>query len=238
MTQTFRVLEVFFEIIQTQLPNFIISLLNPLNKASKSNENGQSSKTQSSGLGLHYFNCGESGHQMTECKKERKYSKNLFVSTEESEGYQEEETEEFIEELTFDSSGSARFVEEHGDNRPMLIVNRAFFIPKGQDKDKWFQKKYFSDYLYNWEKNMSYSNRLKQLRESYFRGSCNETKFKNRISSNFVQAHMLKKKCQVTVSRRCLVSLSIGSIYKDQIWCNVVIVDACHLLLGRPWQSD
>ena len=76
---------------------------------------------------------------MTECKKEWKYGKNLFVSTEESEDYQEEETEE----PTFDSSGSARSIEEHGDNIPMLIVNRAFFIPKGQDKDKWFQKNIF-----------------------------------------------------------------------------------------------
>ncbi|KAH9706010.1 Endonuclease [Citrus sinensis] len=48
----------------------------------------------------------------------------------------------------------------------------------------------------------------------------------------------LKKGNQVTVSKRCLVSLSIGSIYKDKIWCDVVAMDACHLLLGRPWQYD
>ena len=48
----------------------------------------------------------------------------------------------------------------------------------------------------------------------------------------------LKKENQVTVSKHCLVSLSIGSIYKDKIWCDVVVRDACHLLLGRPWQYD
>ncbi|KAH9693434.1 Endonuclease [Citrus sinensis] len=74
--------------------------------------------------------------------------------TEESEDYQEEETEEFAVEPTFDSSGSAQSVEEHGDSGPMLIVNRAFFTPK------------------------------------------------------------------------------------DKIWCDVVAMDACHLLLGRPWQYD
>lgn len=42
----------------------------------------------------------------------------------------------------------------------------------------------------------------------------------------------------MTVSKRCLVSLSIGSIYKDKIWCDVVAIDACHLLLGRPWQYN
>ena len=42
----------------------------------------------------------------------------------------------------------------------------------------------------------------------------------------------------MTVSKRCLVSLSIGSIYRDKIWCDVVAMDACHLLLGRSCQYD
>jgi hypothetical protein len=42
----------------------------------------------------------------------------------------------------------------------------------------------------------------------------------------------------VKVTKRCLVSFSIGQKYKDQVWCDVVPMDACHLLLGRPWQYD
>lgn len=42
----------------------------------------------------------------------------------------------------------------------------------------------------------------------------------------------------VTVNRRVLVNFSIGSKYVDAIWCGVVPMDACHLLLGRPWQFD
>ncbi|KAH9721969.1 Endonuclease [Citrus sinensis] len=113
---------------------------NPPNKTSKPSEIGQSSKTQSSSSGLCCFNCEENGHRMTECKKGGKYGKGLFVGTEESEDYQEEETEEFVVEPTFDNSGSAQSVEEHGDSRPMLIVNRAFFTLKGQDKDKWLRQ--------------------------------------------------------------------------------------------------
>ncbi|PKU69610.1 RNA-directed DNA polymerase [Dendrobium catenatum] len=41
----------------------------------------------------------------------------------------------------------------------------------------------------------------------------------------------------VEVSRRCLVPFSIGK-FKDQVWCDVLPMDACHLLLGRPWQFD
>ena len=48
----------------------------------------------------------------------------------------------------------------------------------------------------------------------------------------------LKKRNQVTVLKRCLVSLSIGSIYKDKIWCDIVAMDACHLLFGRPQQYN
>ena len=43
---------------------------------------------------------------------------------------------------------------------------------------------------------------------------------------------------EVLVDKRCLVTFSIGKSYKDAIWCDVVPMDACHLLLGRPWQFD
>ena len=47
-----------------------------------------------------------------------------------------------------------------------------------------------------------------------------------------------KKGNEVIVSKRCLVSFSIGNRYKDKMWCDVVAMDVCQLLLGRPWQYD
>ena len=44
----------------------------------------------------------------------------------------------------------------------------------------------------------------------------------------------LKKGGEVTVSKHALVTFSIGSKYKDCVWCDVVTMDACHLLLERP----
>jgi hypothetical protein len=35
-----------------------------------------------------------------------------------------------------------------------------------------------------------------------------------------------------------LVKFSIGKNYKDAIVCDIMPMDACHLLLGRPWQYD
>ncbi|GKA88826.1 gag-pol polyprotein [Tanacetum coccineum] len=42
----------------------------------------------------------------------------------------------------------------------------------------------------------------------------------------------------IQVTHRTLLSLSIGKSYEDQIWCDVIPMDACHVLLGRPWLFD
>ncbi|GER55636.1 retrotransposon protein [Striga asiatica] len=42
----------------------------------------------------------------------------------------------------------------------------------------------------------------------------------------------------ITVDCRVLVQFFIGSKYRDSVWCDVVPMDACYLLLGRPWQFD
>ncbi|KAH9312587.1 hypothetical protein KI387_027622, partial [Taxus chinensis] len=47
-----------------------------------------------------------------------------------------------------------------------------------------------------------------------------------------------KKGNEVTIDKRCLIRFSIGNSYKDEIWCDVIPMDACHMLLGRPWQFD
>ena len=40
-----------------------------------------------------------------------------------------------------------------------------------------------------------------------------------------------------SVNKQCLVGFAIGS-YKDQVLCDVLEMNACHVLLGRPWQYD
>lgn len=48
----------------------------------------------------------------------------------------------------------------------------------------------------------------------------------------------IKKRFAVKVNEVCMVSLSIGKHYKGEIECDVMDMDACHMLLGRPWQYD
>jgi hypothetical protein len=47
----------------------------------------------------------------------------------------------------------------------------------------------------------------------------------------------LQKGHQVTVTTQCLVEFKIGG-YRDEILCDVIPMDVCHVLLGRPWKYD
>ena len=47
----------------------------------------------------------------------------------------------------------------------------------------------------------------------------------------------LHKGHQILVSTQCEVDFQIGP-YKDKILCDVMPMDVCHILLGRPWQFD
>jgi hypothetical protein len=47
----------------------------------------------------------------------------------------------------------------------------------------------------------------------------------------------LQKGHQITVTKQCLIELNIGG-YNDKILCDVIPMDVCHLLLGRPWKYD
>ena len=42
---------------------------------------------------------------------------------------------------------------------------------------------------------------------------------------------------QLLVSEQCEIELQIGN-YKDKVLCDVMAMDVCHILLGRPWQYD
>jgi hypothetical protein len=47
----------------------------------------------------------------------------------------------------------------------------------------------------------------------------------------------LQKGHQVSVTKQCLVEFKIGG-YNDKVLCDVIPMDVCHLLLGRPWKYD
>lgn len=53
---------------------------------------------------------------------------------------------------------------------------------------------------------------------------------------NPYKVNWITKKGETTVKEICTVPLSRGNLYQDQIVCDVLDMDVCHLFLGRPWQ--
>ncbi|XP_011015163.1 PREDICTED: uncharacterized protein LOC105118819 [Populus euphratica] len=47
-----------------------------------------------------------------------------------------------------------------------------------------------------------------------------------------------RKRAEAQVTEICCIKFSIGKNYLDEITCDVVEMDACHMILGRPWQFD
>jgi hypothetical protein len=48
----------------------------------------------------------------------------------------------------------------------------------------------------------------------------------------------LNKDNEVKVSQHSAVSFSIGNNYKENVWCDVIPMDTCHIHLERPWKYD
>jgi len=44
----------------------------------------------------------------------------------------------------------------------------------------------------------------------------------------------LSEKSEIMVNKQVLIIFSIGK-YKDEVLCDVVPMEATHILLGRPW---
>ncbi|XP_074288812.1 uncharacterized protein LOC141613967 [Silene latifolia] len=49
--------------------------------------------------------------------------------------------------------------------------------------------------------------------------------------------HWLNGENGIQVKKQALVSLNLGP-YTDEVWCDIIPMNACHILLGRPWQFD
>ncbi|XP_021995162.1 uncharacterized protein LOC110892296 [Helianthus annuus] len=189
---------------------------------------GPTSKGASS-TGPRCFNCGETGHRLAECKKAGK--RHLFAESEDDR-YEEYENNPVYDEET-------EYEEEvvTGDVGVNLVVRRSCYTPKA-DGDDWLKHNIFHS---------TFTILGKVCTFVIDSGSCD-----NLISEEAVQKlalkieshpkpyklQWLKKGGEVTVSKRALVSISIGSTYKDDVVCDVVPMDACHLLLGRPWEYE
>ncbi|GJR53338.1 putative nucleotidyltransferase, ribonuclease H [Tanacetum coccineum] len=182
--------------------------------------------------GLKCFNCGEPGHRQSECKKAGK--RHLFADPE---GDDDAAYEEYEEAPVYDEEPECEEEYVSGDVGVNLVVRRSCLTPKA-DGDDWLKHNIF-------QSTCTISGKVCTF-------VCDSGSCDNLIAAEAVQKlglktenhpkpyklQWLKKGGEVTVSKRVHVPFSVGNTYKDNVWCDVVPMDACHLLLGRPWEYD
>ncbi|XP_021984980.1 uncharacterized protein LOC110880847 [Helianthus annuus] len=157
--------------------------------------------------------------------------RHLFAESE------DDQYEEYENNPVYDEENEYEEEVVTGDVGVNLVVRRSCYTPKA-DGDDWLKHNIFHSTCTILGKVCTF------VIDS---GSCD-----NLISEEAVQKlalkteshpkpyklQWLKKGGEVTVSKRALVSISIGSTYRDDVVCDVVPMDACHLLLGRPWEYE
>nr|XP_043611716.1 uncharacterized protein LOC122583367 [Erigeron canadensis] len=177
---------------------------------------GSSVSKGASSSGLKCFNCGESGHRQSECKKPGK--RHLFVDPDDG-GDDEEANGDYEEAPVFDEEPECDEEEVAGDVGVNLVVRRSCYTPKANEDD-WLKHNIFHSTCTVLGKVCSFV---------VDPGSCD-----NLVSDEAVKKLALKTENHPKPYK--LQWLKKGG--EDDVWCDVVPMDACHLLLGRPWEYD
>nr|GEW57312.1 putative nucleotidyltransferase, ribonuclease H [Tanacetum cinerariifolium] len=167
--------------------------------------------------GIKCYRCGQSGHRSNVCPSRK------TVGLVESEDYDKEDEYEGVE-----------FVEEEAKKRVNIVLQHVLLSPKNEGQRKNLFKSHCTV-------NGKVCNLIMD------NGSC-----ENLVSKKLV-AHLnlstlphdspyslgwVKKGHQVRVTECCKVPISIGKYYKEDVLCDILDMDACHVLLGRPWKYD
>nr|GEW16372.1 hypothetical protein [Tanacetum cinerariifolium] len=111
--------------------------------------------------------------------------------------------------------------------KQLMIENEKHESDDYNDEEEYTVEPSYDEYEENKEDNFVYGD-TGQI----------EAEFKARETLKPYKLSWFRKVNEVNVDTRCLVSFSIGRKYFDNVWCDVVSMDACHVLLGRPWQFD
>lgn len=179
--------------------------------------------------GTRCFKCNEIGHRIAECPLKQRQVHMAEVEA-------ETEDEEDAKEAIYDEDNEAD--EVAADQGEFLLVHRVLTSPKATQDDSWLRTNIFRTRC------TCYGRVCNIIIDG---GSC-----ENMVSKEAVEKLKLKeikhpqpykigwfkRGVEVPVNSRCLITFSIGNSYQDEVWCDVAPMDACHILLGRPWQFD
>ena len=198
----------------------VISKVQEKGEESAGNKKIPNSSTPS---GRKCFKCHGFGHIASDCPNRR-----IVTLVEDHSDGGEDETDD---EPKYDDDEEEITYADHGLS---IVLQRSLQVSYVADDESWVRKNVFHT------KCTSFGKVCLVIIDS---GS-----FENVVSLEMVQKLKLdtiphphpyqlcwlQKGNDINVTKRCLVSFSIGKYYKDEVWCDVAPMDACHLLLGRP----
>ncbi|GKE10335.1 putative nucleotidyltransferase, ribonuclease H, partial [Tanacetum coccineum] len=182
--------------------------------------------------GLKCFNCGEPGHRQSECKKAGK--RHLFAD---SEGDDDVAYEEYEESPVYDEEPECEEEYVSGDLGVNLVVRCSCLTPT-DDGDDWLKHNNFQSTCTILGKVCTFVCDFGSCDNLIAVEAVQKLGLKTENHPKPYKLQWLKKGGEVTISKRVHVPFFVGNTYKDNVWCDVVPMNACHLLLGRPWEYD
>ncbi|XP_017978278.1 PREDICTED: uncharacterized protein LOC108662429 [Theobroma cacao] len=196
-------------------------------KAASSNDK-KTTFTRASNVNKKCFKCQGFGHIASDCPNRRIISlveEEDYVNWEKLEPVYDEYDDEEIEKVSAD----------HGE---ALIVRRNLNTALMTKDESWLRHNIF------YTRCTSQGKVCNVIIDS---GSCENVvanymveklKLPTEVHPHPYKLQWLRKGNDIKVTKHYCVQFSIGNKYEDEVWCDVIPMDACHLLLGRPWQYD
>ncbi|XP_039164045.1 uncharacterized protein LOC120291138 [Eucalyptus grandis] len=182
------------------------------------------------------YSCGELGHRASNCRinKNRPAGKAFLVDNN-----SDENTEDPLEEeLKNDEEAADDEQIVHADTGELLMVRKNFPTPRDDTGDRWLRTNIFHSACTIMGKVCQLIIDSGCCENIISEVAANKLKLELKAHPTPYKMLWLKIGAEVTISKRCLVNLSIGSVYSDKIWCDVLPMDASHIILGQPWQFD
>lgn len=171
---------------------------------------------------LRCFTCGEHGHRQTACPNATK--RGLLTDEVKWDDDGLDQANDVLEDIIEDPN--------EGDQGTVLMLRRICLAPMRQDDRPWLRTNIFAStctvkgkiYRYVIDSGSSH-NVISEMAVDKLglRRSDHPAPYK---------LVWLKAGSEIRVVQRALVSLSIGSYYKDKIYCDIVPMDVSHILLG------
>ena len=176
------------------------------------------------------FKCHGRGHIASECP-----SKAVLTATQCAIMDEEEQRYNFVVEEVVDSEDEFDEEIQPEDEFNMMVVRKVLFSEPQSDLRQ--RNNLFHTRCKIGEKTCNVIVDSGAQTDVISSEAVNKLKLITRDHEEPYKLNWLNDSTGIKVKKQALVSYSIGG-FEDERWCDVLPMDACHLLLGRPWQFD